>query len=73
MGDERETDDRRAARPDAPGTPLNTDGLSAAGNRGKRAPKSGSGAVIGSGASAGGGGGEEDIDADPKGGATRPD
>jgi hypothetical protein len=50
------------------GPSIRTDGLSAKENRGKRAPQSGSGVVVGSGASAGGGGGAEDFDSDPAGG-----
>jgi hypothetical protein len=37
-------------------------------NRGQRAPRSGSGGVVGSGASAGGKGGPEDYDSDPQAG-----
>ena len=47
-----------------PGPAINTRGLSAEENRGRRAPQEGSGVVIGSGASAGGGGGAEDFDSD---------
>ncbi|KKC24807.1 hypothetical protein [Sphingomonas sp. SRS2] len=50
------------------GPPINTEGRSAETNRGKRAPREGSGAVVGSGAGAGGGGGAEDFDSDPAGG-----
>jgi len=49
----------------AGGTAIRTTGLSAEKNRGKRAPQSGSGVVVGSGASAGGKGNEEDFDSDP--------
>jgi hypothetical protein len=44
------------------------DGDVAADNRGRRAPKQGSGPVTGSGAGAGGGGNPEDYDSDPQGG-----
>jgi hypothetical protein len=54
--------------PVAGGPPIRTKGLSAAQNRGMRAPREGSGAVIGSGAGAGGGGGGEDYDSDAAGG-----
>lgn len=48
-------------------------GTEVAENRGQRAPESGSGGVVGSGASAGGGGGPEDYDSDPMaGGGTFP-
>lgn len=53
---------------DQKGPPVRTAGLSAAENRGKRAPREGSGTVIGSGAGAGGGGADEDYDSDPAGG-----
>lgn len=46
--------------------PVKEDGRSD--NRGRRAPKSGSGVVEGSGAGAGGGGNEEDFDSDSAGG-----
>ncbi|MGF7147273.1 membrane protein involved in colicin uptake [Sphingomonas zeicaulis] len=58
--------DAEAAEP--AGKAARRDGLSAEENRGKRAPRSGSGAVIGSGAGAGGGGGAEDHDSDAVGG-----
>lgn len=56
-GDERAAD-----------SPIGARGLSAAENRGKRAPRSGSGVVTGSGAGAGGAGGAEDFDSDAAGG-----
>jgi len=52
--------------------PINTTGLGAEENRGKRAPQSGSGVVTGSGAGAGGSGGAEDFDSDPAGGGGTP-
>jgi hypothetical protein len=57
----------------ARGPAIRTKGLDAAQNRGKRAPQSGSGVVIGSGASAGGGGGAEDFDSDRASGGGRQD
>ena len=54
------------------GPAIRTKGISAAENRGKRAPKEGSGTVIGSGAGAGGGGAPEDFDDDPAGGGGTP-
>ena len=51
-----------------PGEAARQDGLPAEENRGKRAPRAGTGAVIGSGAGAGGGGGDEDHDSDAVGG-----
>lgn len=56
-----------SARSEA-GSPIRHDGRPAAENRGTRAPRSGSGVVIGSGAGAGGAGAEEDFDSDPAGG-----
>jgi hypothetical protein len=50
------------------GPAIRTEGNSGKDNRGRRAPQSGSGVVIGSGASAGGRGGAEDFDSDPAGG-----
>ena len=50
------------------GPGIRTEGQTAEQNRGMRAPREGSGAVIGSGAGAGGGGGDEDYDSDPVGG-----
>jgi len=50
------------------GPAVNTEGRDAQANRGKRAPREGSGVVVGSGAGAGGGGGAEDFDSDPVGG-----
>lgn len=50
------------------GPPIRTEGLAAEENRGRKAPREGSGAVVGSGAGAGGGGGEEDFDSDPQAG-----
>lgn len=50
------------------GPAINTKALGAEQNRGKRAPREGSGAVVGSGAGAGGSGGDEDFDPDPQGG-----
>jgi len=58
-----ESDPKVEGRP-----PIRTEGLSADENRGKRAPREGSGVVIGSGAGAGGGGSPEDFDEDPAGG-----
>jgi hypothetical protein len=63
------------------GPAIRTEGLRGRDNRGHRAPQTGSGVVIGSGASAGGGGGAEDFDPDSAGGgganqmgkAARPD
>jgi hypothetical protein len=54
----------------APGkpSPLFQQANTASENRGQRAPREGSGDVIGSGAGAGGGGGAEDFDSDPVGG-----
>ena len=54
-------------RPVEGGPPVRTKGQSASQNRGMRAPREGSGAVIGSGAGAGGGG-DEDYDTDSAGG-----
>lgn len=56
------------AKPEKPGEPLRQDGGTEEENRGRRAPRTGSGAVIGSGAGAGGGGGAEDHDSDATGG-----
>lgn len=55
------------------GPAIRTEGQRGRDNRGMRAPQTGSGVVIGSGASAGGGGGSEDHDSDPScgGGAIR--
>ena len=53
---------------DEGGPPIRTEGLPADKNRGKRAPRAGSGVVVGSGAGAGGGGSPEDFDRDPAGG-----
>jgi len=50
------------------GPPINKTVLSAEASRGKRAPRSGSGVVVGSGAGAGGAGGHEDFDSDAAGG-----
>src|SRR5262245_9848842 len=50
------------------GPAIRTEWLRGRDNRGKRAPQTGSGVVIGSGASAGGGGGAEDFDDDAAGG-----
>ena len=50
------------------GPTINGKALGAEQNRGKRAPREGSGAVVGSGAGAGGSGGDEDFDSDPQGG-----
>jgi len=50
------------------GPPVREESLPARENRGRRAPREGSGAVIGSGAGAGGGGNPEEFDADPQGG-----
>jgi hypothetical protein len=61
------TGDEEPARPDT-GPPINKTALSAADNRGKRAPQSGSGVVVGSGAGAGGAGGAEDFDSDAQAG-----
>ena len=61
------TGDEEPSRPEA-GPPIKTRGLSAADNRGKRAPQSGSGVVVGSGAGAGGAGGAEDFDSDAQAG-----
>lgn len=54
------------------GPAIRTKGVSAEESRGRRAPKKGSGAVIGSGAGAGGGGAPEDFDDDPAGGGGTP-
>jgi len=54
--------------PDAKPSPVFQQANTASQNRGQRAPKEGSGDVIGSGAGAGGGGGAEDFDSDPVGG-----
>lgn len=48
------------------GSPVRTEGLPAEENRGRKAPRDGSGAVIGSGAGAGGG--DEGFDSDPQAG-----
>lgn len=61
------TGDEVPSVPEA-GPAINTKAFGAEQNRGKRAPKEGSGAVVGSGAGAGGSGGDEDFDADPQGG-----
>ncbi len=50
------------------GPAIRTEGLRGRDNRGRRAPQSGSGVVIGSGAAAGGRGGAEDYDSDAAGG-----
>ena len=52
-----------------PPSPLRTAGQSEEENRGQRAPKEGSGVVIGSGAGDGGGGNAEDFDGDAAGGS----
>ncbi len=57
-------DVRKASEP----SPVFQQANTASQNRGQRAPKEGSGDVIGSGAGAGGGGGAEDYDSDPVGG-----
>lgn len=60
---DNDSDDGREADP-----PISASGLNAKENRGKRAPRSGSGVVTGSGAGAGGAGGAEDFDSDAAGG-----
>ncbi len=58
--------------PDGSDPPVRATGRSAEENRGRRAPRSGSGVVVGSGAGAGGAGGAEDFDSDPVGGGGTP-
>lgn len=54
------------------GPAIRNKGISADASRGKRAPREGSGVVVGSGAGAGGGGAPEDFDDDPAGGGGKP-
>jgi len=60
--------DEKAGEHDTSGPAPRTEGVPAATSRGMRAPKEGSGAVVGSGAGAGGGGNPEDYDGDAQGG-----
>lgn len=60
--------DLEAGEQEKPGEPPRQKNLPAEENRGMRAPRSGSGAVVGSGAGAGSGGAAEDHDSDPAGG-----